>query len=231
MQAYYERGNVRLYHGDSRHILARAPLPKFDVLLSDPPFGMDWQPKAKGMRAIANDKPHEALPLLVDVLAAAKPHLATDAHVYLFCHWASWPGFYAASGAACVPKNALVWWKQRGGMGDTTCSYAPDYEVILFGMRGRRPLVGGRHGAVLKDFPIVDPRDRVHPTEKPTKLLKWLLAKSCPIGGSVLEPFSGSGATLVAAAELELGAVGMELDERYCEATARRLDTIFGSPV
>lgn len=62
------------------------------------------------------------------------------------------------------------------------------------------------------------------PTEKPVNLLSYLLERACPMGGLVLDPFAGSGATLVAAKQLGLRAVGVEFEERYFEAAVRRLE-------
>ncbi len=70
-------------------------------------------------------------------------------------------------------------------------------------------------------FPPV--RDGVHPTEKPTALLEKLLSVVNPISGIVLDCFAGAGSTLVAAKSLGMRSIGIEGDERYCEAAARRL--------
>ena len=63
----------------------------------------------------------------------------------------------------------------------------------------------------------------IHPTEKPTGILEPLIRYSCPPGGTVLDPFAGSGSTLAAAAATGRKAIGVEIDERYCEAAAQRL--------
>ncbi len=69
-----------------------------------------------------------------------------------------------------------------------------------------------------------------HPTEKPTGILEPLIAYGCPIGGTVLDLFAGSGSTLDAARLIGRRAVGIEMREDYCEIAAKRLaqDTLFG---
>lgn len=62
---------------------------------------------------------------------------------------------------------------------------------------------------------------RVHPTQKPLELMAWCLNFVAP--GTVLDPFMGSGTTLVAAHQLGRRAIGIELEEKYCEIAAQRL--------
>jgi site-specific DNA-methyltransferase (adenine-specific) len=62
-----------------------------------------------------------------------------------------------------------------------------------------------------------------HPTQKPLGILKTLLEYSCPAGGVVLDPFAGSGSTLVAAAQMQRQAIGIEIEEKYCEIAVKRL--------
>ena len=63
-----------------------------------------------------------------------------------------------------------------------------------------------------------------HPTVKPLALMRYLIQMVIPPGGIVLDPFMGSGSTLVAAAELGFHAIGIELDPEYAEIAARRID-------
>lgn len=63
----------------------------------------------------------------------------------------------------------------------------------------------------------------IHPTEKPPAIIAPLIEYSVPLGGLVLDPFAGSGSTLLTARSLERRAIGIEASEQYCEAAAKRL--------
>ncbi|QSQ24874.1 site-specific DNA-methyltransferase [Pyxidicoccus parkwayensis] len=225
MKPYYQSDTITLYHADCRDQLLDLPSHSVDLLLTDPPYGMAFEGKGEHAAPIRADGARQGVRVLRQALTAAAPALKLDAHAFLFCHWASWPDFYDAVSAHLRLKGALVWWKDRGGSGDCAGSFAPDYEVVLHAAGPkRRPLAGKRRGAVLAGFPPVPPRQRTHPTEKPVELLTHLAEKSCPQEGTVLDPFAGTGATLVAAVHLGRRAVGIELEERYCEVATRRVE-------
>lgn len=222
MKPYYQDATVTLYHGDARDILPDLGR-DFDLVLTDPPYGQQFA--GQGVKTaganIRADGARQGVRVARQVLFEASQLTKPDAHLLVFCHWESWPDFYDAVSPLFPIKNALIWWKDRGGMGDTDMEYARDYEVILFGASGRRSIAGRRDGAVLKGFPPVG-TDRIHPTEKPENLLRHLIRKHCPLGGSVVDPFAGCGSTLVAAKAEGCTAIGIEVEERWCEAAARR---------
>ncbi|TQF08744.1 site-specific DNA-methyltransferase [Myxococcus llanfairpwllgwyngyllgogerychwyrndrobwllllantysiliogogogochensis] len=225
MKPYYTNHAVSLYNADCRDLLLDLPSQSVDALVTDPPYGMAWESKVKGAKSIRADGTRQGMRVLREALTSASRALSPDAHAYVFCHWQSWPDFYDACSSHLRVRSARIWRKAQGGTGDLRQSYAPDYEVVLFAAQSnRRALAGKREGAVIAGYPPVPPRQRTHPTEKPVALLAHLLAKSCPTGGLVLDPFAGTGSTLVAAQQLGLRAVGVELNESHCEAAARRLD-------
>ena len=227
MQPYYEAGGVTIYHGDCRDIAPDLPRSAVDLVLSDPPYGMAF---VSGMRtaselgAVRSDGVRQGIRSVRAALNALTPTYSDNAHFLVFCHWESWPDFYDNLSHLFSVRNALIWHKNRGGMGDLRHEYAKDYEVVIFGARSRaREISGRRDGAVLSGFKPVSGNSREHPTEKPVELLQYFVGKHTDAGGLVLDPFMGSGATLVAAKNLGRNAIGIELEERYCEIAARRL--------
>jgi site-specific DNA-methyltransferase (adenine-specific) len=214
---------VTIYHGDCRDVVPELAPASVDVLLTDPPYGMAFGGFRGAEANVRADGARQGIRLVRQMFHETRPKLAADAHAYVFCHWESWPDFYDAASPFIPIKSALIWWKNRGGMGDVELEYARDYEVVLFGAHGRRPLAGKRDGSVLRGFaPMGNIADRLHPTEKPVPLLAYLIRKSAPVGGMVLDPFMGSGSTLDAAKSVGRKAIGIEIDERYCEKAATR---------
>jgi DNA modification methylase len=224
MTPYFDDGQIQIWHGDCREVLPSIPAGSVDLVLTDPPYGMafggfrgvDMNVKADGAR--------QGIRLVRQAMFEMRDALAEDAHLYMFCHWESWPDFYDALSPSIPIKSALMWWKNRGGMGDTSMEYARDYEVILFGAFGRRPLRGKRDGAVIAGYPPEgNIKNRDHPTQKPVALLQYLVGKSCPPNGMVLDPFMGSGTTIRAARANGCRAIGIEISEEYCEIAVKRL--------
>jgi site-specific DNA-methyltransferase (adenine-specific) len=137
----------------------------------------------------------------------------------------------------------LVWDKEMLGSGDLTCPWGPSWEPITFGVYVSRPSGrkrgDGRLAARLRRQSVIrvprpnagqmEDRFKPHPTAKPVFLLRQLIESSSCLGETVLDPFAGHGSTLVAAAIEGRRAIGVELDESYCEATALRLSAMNGA--
>lgn len=225
-EPYYSDDRVTIYHGDCRDVAATVTPTTADLVLTDPPYGMAF---VSGMRtvtklaAVRSDGVRQGIRSVRLGLNSLVNWYADDTHFLVFCHWESWPDFYDNLSHLFAVRNALIWHKDRGGMGDLRHEYAKDYEVVLFGARNRdREIAGRRDGAVIRGYPPVAGGSREHPTEKPDDLLGYFVEKHTPEGGVVLDPFMGSGTTLVAAKNLGRKAIGIEIEERYCEIAAER---------
>ena len=209
---YYADDFVTLYLGDCREEQAWL---QADVLVTDPPYGMSYQ---SGHRRGAK------LPRIAgDHDTAVRDHVVQawgDRPAGVFGRWAVPPPIRE--------RARLVWWERKAGtpgMGDLAMPWGPAHEDIHVLGTGwakttkREGSViqthGGRGGAHGEE------NATGHPTPKPVQLMQYLIERCPP--GVVGDPFAGSGSTLVAAKSLGRRAIGVELEERYCEVSAIRL--------
>jgi site-specific DNA-methyltransferase (adenine-specific) len=202
---YYSDDLVTLYHGDCREVTDWLTA---DVLVTDPPYGYNHTSGRDGPfrdEAIAGD---DSLAARDEVMAAwgSKPAL-------VFGNWKTPP----PSGTHTV----LIWDKGlAAGMGDLSIPWKPNHESVFVLGRG---YIGSRDSAILTGSVVTwASKGRAHPNMKPDGLMAKLLVKCPP--GTIADPFAGSGSTLVAAKRLGRKCIGVELEERYCEVIARRLD-------
>jgi len=225
MTPYYSDDSVTIYHGDCRDVAPTIAPASIDLLLTDPPYGMafvsGW---AANKQPVKGDGVRQGIRVVRSALNELHHTFGSEMHALIFCHWESWPDFYDNLCHLFQIRNALIWHKRGGGMGDLRHEYAKDFEVILFGARGRgRELAGKRAGAVITGYNRVPAQQREVPFQKPVPLLVELIDRHAPTKGIILDPFTGSGSTLVAAKKAGRHSIGIELDERYCEIAARRL--------
>jgi hypothetical protein len=216
MTPYYEADGITLWHGDCREVTAWL---EADVLVCDPPYGVAYvqggpRSNVDGVRSVTPT---------ARVIGDATPE-ARDAALAL---WGDRPALVFGSWRVARPPNTrqrLVWFKRNTnpGLGTATPWSGADEEVYVLGE--------GWQGAREVNVLITDEARASagglaaivgHPTPKPVGLMERLVAKCPP--GVIADPFAGSGATLLAARSQGRRAVGVEIDERYCELIATRL--------
>ena len=225
MKPYFDEDGITLYHGDCRDVLPTIAPASVDLIVTDPPYGVAWQSGARNLpfSEMANDNGDFDVHA---VLMHALNLLREGRHIYCFGleDWRSLP----------IPVAVeLIWDKGMAGLGQLDLPWGLQHEKILFGVlvqskqnreRGSGQLSARlRRGSVLRVPRKNSQAVNRHPTEKPVELLRQLIESSSMLGETVLDPFSGSGSTLVAARIEGRRALGIEIDERYCEVTARRL--------
>ena len=199
---YYSDEWVTLYHGDCLQITDWLAA---DVLVTDPPYGMAYDSGwVKGRSTVIAGDGDTAIREKVLDLWLPRPAL-------VFGTWRQPRPINA--------RHVLIWDKgDDPGTGDLSMPWGNSHEEIYVFGQG---FTGKRGPAVLRCAkPPVNDRD-AHPTPKPLALMDSLIAKCPP--GVIADPFAGSGSTLVAAKALGRHAIGVELEERYCEIAARRL--------
>lgn len=225
MKPYYEHNGITIYHGDCREILPQLAPDSVDLVLTDPPYGVQyvapWRPRTDPLvHRIPGDDDCTAI---VDAVQLSNRLLRDNRHVYFFAASMRTGDTIDAMETVWKVKNVLIWYKgESGTVGDVRAGFGYNYEPIIYANKGRRPLNGPRPRTVIR-YDWNGSRDPVHPTVKPVGLLRILIQFSSHPGEVVLDPFMGSGTTLRAAKDLGRQAIGIEIEERYCEVAAKRL--------
>jgi site-specific DNA-methyltransferase (adenine-specific) len=218
MKPYYDDGTCVIYHGDMLEVLPL--LGRCDMVVTDPPY---FQPAthyvpARGVapiRSLGDTSVLEyAYRAWADVLSVACPPTGA---IYAFCDGQSYPITYRAF-YPLGRVRPLVWDKQTSFNGYT---WRHQHELIAWVERPEAVRVPTGDGDIIR-CRAVPVAQRVHPAEKPAALISALIAKH-DTATTVLDPFTGSGAVLAAAKDLGRKAIGIEIEERYCEIAAKRL--------
>jgi len=238
MMPYFSDGTIELYHGDFREVVPDLQY-SFDLVVADPPYGetsLEWDRwPAKWPAFIADytqamwcfgsmrmftERGEELWPywnLSQDIIweknngtGFAADRFKRVHEFALHCYRGAWADIYHDT-----PRRAYV---------------GPDKHTRSRGSQGDHYGAIGGHvyeddGTRLARSVIKAPsvRGGINPTQKPVSVCEDLIHYGCPIGGVVLDPFAGSGSTLIAARNLGRRAVGVEAREEQCEKTANRL--------
>ena len=196
---------------------------------TDPPYGVGYVGGTREALTILNDTPEVIDALLAGVFRSVDPHLADGAAIYV-AHPAGRlaPRFMAAfTDVGWYLHQQLIWLKDRLVLGRSDYQYR--HEPILYGWKGHgHTWVGGRTQTSVFEAPR-PLRSAEHPTMKPVALIEHHLANSSIRGAVGLDPFAGSGSTLVAAERLGRRCRAVELDPRYVDVVVRRWEAFTGS--
>src|SRR6266566_6626904 len=214
----------QIYLGDCLDILKTLPDESIDCIISDPPYGINYLSRSHSLplTKIANDG-QGAYTLLDKALAIAWHKLKPDRHVYIFTNWQAFEGMAPIVRKYFRLKGALAWIKNNRTRGDLKGNYGYQYEMVLYAHKGRRWLFGKRDSDVLQ-FNKVPTSQMQHPTEKPIKLLEYLIGKSTAVGEVVLDMFMGSGSTCVAAKNTGRRYIGIEMEPTWFAVAKKRLE-------
>jgi site-specific DNA-methyltransferase (adenine-specific) len=212
-----------LLQGDCLELMKTMSDSSVDMVLTDPPYGMDYQSN----RRTATDKfkkitKDNDLGWIDDFCVELHRVMKDDSAAYVFCSWHKVDVFKAALERHFKVKNLLVWVKNNHGSGDLKGAYAPKHEFIFFVHKGRSLLRDGRRPDIL-EYSKVSGSNMVHPTEKPVEMLERLIKDSSDVDDRIFDPFMGSGTTGIAAKNLNRSFVGIELDEEYFRIAEERI--------
>lgn len=207
---YYQDEAVTIYNADCRKVLPF--LERFDLLLTDPPYGINESSRKQKSRqghGLANQKDYGEY----EWDKEPPPRWFLDAAQAASEQAILWGGnYYGLPASSCW----LVWDKDNGETDFADC------ELAWTNMRRAVRRFKWKWQGMLQENMGDKKEQRVHPTQKPLALMRWCLSL-VPDALTVLDPFMGSGTTLVAAKLEGRKAVGIEISEKYCEAAANRL--------
>ncbi len=205
MTPYYDDGQIQVWLGDCRDVLPTLERGCVDLVLTDPPYNAG---KAYGAH---DDRmpPAEYVSWCRDWFTLVR---AVCSRTIIFPGHGNLPVWWEIS-----KPSAIGCWYKPGNAGSSTIGWV-EWEPWLY-WTGNKGLLGGSD--VIRAPVGKQPDTGDHPCPKPIELMKRLLLK-CK-SEAVIDPFLGSGTTVVAAKHLGIRAIGIELEERYCEIAARRL--------
>ena len=211
----------KLYNGDCLEKMKDIKDKSIDLIVTDPPYLIDYQinHRKNKYKKIKNDIKAEEL--ISNYFKECYRILKDNTAMYSFCSWHNIDFFKQEFEKYFKLKNIIVWNKNNTSMGDLKGSYAPKYEFILFGHKGRKLINGLRYPDVLE---AKRTGNKLHPTQKPIDLLEIFIKTSSNEGDTVFDGFMGSNSTGIASIKNNRRFIGIELDIDYYNTAKQRID-------
>ena len=230
VKPYYSDGTVTLYCGEALDVLPLLPDGSVDLVLTDPPYNCVNRESVRQRNRYSgtlrgNLDKGGADDLPVSIPDHAKQFVrVTGGSIYVWCgdvQLSYWLEHFKAEGMSVRP---FVWHKTNPSPMNGQHLWLSALELCAF---ARKPKSYFSESCAHN----IDERSQRkevdwHPTPKPVSLMERLIDVSCPPGGTVADFFAGSGSTLIAAKNSGRKSIGVELDEKYCEQIAQRLDAM-----
>ena len=253
MKPYYEADGITIYHGEACATLAELPEASCDVLLTDPPYSSGGMFRSDRSRPVDEKYTQPGggggTPLVKKSFGnfsgdcrdqrsfmawtsawswAALHATRPGGHAFMFTDWRQLPASTdALQLGGWTWRNIITWDKGQDRGLPVRGFFRSNCEFVVWGTNGpltNRDEVTEFPGALVTTaVRSDDDGPKEHPTQKPTALLQHLLRVVPGERLTVLDPFTGSGSTLVAARNLGHRCIGVEVEERYCEIAAKRL--------
>lgn len=220
MNPYYDHAGVTIYHGDCREVLL--DVGTFDAVVTDPPYGVSFvgkvvrnygrsgSHKLSGPYASHDDTPDYVrsvvIPIIADLAAAGRRMVLTPGSRMMFDYPRP-----ANVGALFFPSGA----------GMNAWGFSCSQPIYYYGTDPYKQVGLGNRPDSFSSTEAAEQNG--HPCPKSLRVMRWMVTKASLPGHTVLDPFMGSGTTLRAAKDLNRKAIGIEIEERYCEIAAKRL--------
>jgi site-specific DNA-methyltransferase (adenine-specific) len=209
VKPYYDHGGIIIYHGDAREVLPT--LAEVGGVVTDPPYGMGrFETDGKDFLKVVGPLLRDSFSLVKDcgsmfvfmstaeVINVAN---AVGAEYFKRMLWLYKPADCTFPLAGWLLKSEAILWFHKGGKISLQDRHPFRHDCYIHKRVGKEGVEG-------------------HPTVKPLAVVRDFVSR---VDGITLDPFMGSGTTLVAAKELHQKAIGIEMEEKYCEIAVRRL--------
>jgi site-specific DNA-methyltransferase (adenine-specific) len=216
VKPYYQDDAVTIYHGDCREAL---PTLTADCCITDPPYGIDLgnhnagaDTRQKHLHKKGYDSYRDTLESLRSMVVPAVAHyISVSKRAAVFC---------APTNIGEFPKpDAVGGIYLPSGCGRSRWGFTNFSSILLY---GQHPTIGnGCRPTMIVSTDTAESNG--HPVPKPLSWMTWLVGFASLEGETIIDPFMGSGTTLRAAKDLGRKAIGIEIEERYCEIAARRM--------
>jgi len=230
---------------DAFKFMARISNKSVDCLITDPPYGIDYQSNSRKIKfsKLKNDDNLNWLPLFVK---EAYRILKENTHLYCFCRWDVYHIFYKEISKLFSIKNCLILKKRHNSQGDLN-SFSTNYEMCIYAQKGKRNLnkvkllrvsnttqKDNRYDGdgwiyrfpALVDYYNVTPfnLNLKHPTEKTIEIIRFFVLISTGEKDLIIDPFIGSGTTAVACKQTNRNFIGCDIDQEYVDIANKRLN-------
>lgn len=225
-----------IQHIDCTQWMADAAPSLFDIVLTDPPYGIGIEEANVAQEVVFDDKKETWNIQVEDWLIGINKVAKLNAHLYIFHAPDGWKRIQEILGEFgwSVDPKPIIWVRNISKEGNVYGGrvrtadrrFGMSYEMITFASRGLKILQKQGQPNVILDIPGLGGREKIHPTEKPVELLTRLLSFSSLPGDRVFDPFVGSGATLEACEQLGLRGLGLEKEETTYASALNRISLL-----
>jgi len=212
LKPYYDHNGITIYHGDCREILPQ--LEPVDLVLTDPPYGVGY--RKAGEPYMAGDNIN-MLPIVLPILYTK---VVETGALFIFSSTEHLRESLISFQTYFKMHNIVIWDKGIPTYPHSNAHFNMQYEPIIYGSRGLHKLVNGHCSDIIR-ADIVRGHNRKHPAQKPIELIIKLL-EACE-GNLIVDPFMGSGTTLVAAQSLGRKCIGIEIEGKHVQTAIGRL--------
>ena len=209
---------IKIIQGDCLEVMQGMADESIACCITDPPYGVSWQSNRRNKKHDLIENDGDSLEWVEPVFKEIYRVLKKDSLCVSFYGWPEVDKFLSAwKSVGFTPKSHLVWVKDQMGLGWFARAKHESAYLLAKGSPSKP------QNAPADVFSWRGTGNLLHPTQKPVEAILPLLKAYTKEGDLILDPFMGSGTTLVAAKYLGRSATGIEISEKYCEVARNRL--------